>query len=66
MSLLTLVVVLIVIGVLLGLMNKYIDMDGKIKNIINVVVIIAVVLWLLGIFLGGFDSVSHIQVPTLR
>lgn len=43
---------------LLWLVNNYIPMDGKIKTIINVVVIILVVLWLLQVFgiLGGLTS----------
>jgi hypothetical protein len=59
MSLITVVVVLIVVGVLLWLVNTYIPMDGKIKSIINVVVVIAVVLWLLSAFgvLGSLDSI---------
>jgi hypothetical protein len=40
-----LVIVLIVVGVLLWAANTYIPMDGKIKTIMNVVVVIAVVLW---------------------
>ena len=61
MSLITLVVVLIVVGVLLWLVNAYIPMDGKIKNILNIVVVIAVVLWLLQAF-GVLGSFSSIQV----
>lgn len=53
MSLISLVVVLIVIGVLLWLVNSYIPMDAKIKNILNIVVIIAVVLWVLSLFVGN-------------
>lgn len=60
MSLLSLVITLIVVGVLLWLVNVYIPMDGTIKKILNVVVIIAVVLWLLQAFgiLGHMNSVS--------
>ncbi len=57
MSLISLVVVLIVVGLLLWLVNNYIPMDGKIKNILNVVVVIAVVLWLLQIFVGPFGDI---------
>jgi hypothetical protein len=42
--------VLIVVGVLLWLVNTYIPMDGKIKNILNAVVVIGVVIWLLQVF----------------
>lgn len=59
MSLISLIVVLVVIGVILWLVNTYIPMDDKIKMILNVVIVIAVVLWLLSAFglLGGLDSV---------
>lgn len=57
MSLINLVIVLIVIGVLLWLANTYIPMDGKIKQIMNAVVVIAVVLWLLTIFIGPLPDI---------
>ena len=37
MPLINVVVALIVVGVLLWLVNTYIPMDGKIKNILNIV-----------------------------
>jgi len=37
----------IIVGVLLWVVNSLIPMDAKIKQILNVVVVIAVVLWLL-------------------
>jgi hypothetical protein len=40
MPLINVVVVLIVVGVLLWLVNTYIPMDGKIKSILNAVVVI--------------------------
>ena len=61
----SLVVILIVVGVLLWLVNTYIPMDGKIKNIMNAVVIIAVVLWLLQVF-GLFDSINAVHVGRIR
>lgn len=61
MDLVTLVVTLIVVGVLLWLVNKYIPMDAKIKNILNIVVVIAVVLWLLRMF-GVLGDVHTIRV----
>ncbi|MDP2945577.1 MAG: Thivi_2564 family membrane protein [Atribacterota bacterium] len=50
MSLISLLVVLIVVGVILWLINTYIPMDAKIKKILNVVVVIVVILWLLQAF----------------
>jgi hypothetical protein len=61
MSLVSLVVVLIVVGVLLWLVNVYIPMDAKIKTILNIVVVVAVVLWLLQAF-GLLDSVNAVHV----
>lgn len=43
-------ITLIIVGVLLWLVNAYIPMDGKIKQIINIVVVIMVVLYLLSVF----------------
>jgi type IV secretory pathway TrbL component len=60
MSLISLVIVLIVVGVLLWAANTYIPMDNKIKTIMNIVVVIAVVLWLLSAFgvLGSMESMQ--------
>jgi hypothetical protein len=38
---------LVVVGILLWLLNNYVPMDGKIKQIVNVVVVIVVVIWVL-------------------
>ncbi len=64
MSLISLIVILIVIGVLLGLVNSYIPMDGKIKSILNGVVVICVVVWLLFAF-GILNHSSDIRVPRI-
>ena len=47
MPLLNLVVVLIVVGVGLYLITRYIPMASSIKTILNVVVVVAVVVWVL-------------------
>jgi len=60
MSLTTILIVLIVAGVLLWLVNAYIPMDGKIKKIFNIVVVIAVVIWLLKAF-GLFNQLKDIR-----
>jgi len=64
MPLIQLLEVLIVVGVLLWLVNRFIPMQGSIKSILNGVVVIAVVLWLLNVF-GLFHSLSHVRVGTL-
>jgi hypothetical protein len=61
MPLVHVVIVLIVVGVLLWLINRYIPMAGSIKSILNAVVVIAVVLWLLNVF-GILGSLSKITV----
>jgi hypothetical protein len=63
MPLIQLLEVLIVAGVLLWLVNRFIPMQGSIKSILNGVVIIAMVLWLLNVF-GIFHSMSHMHVRT--
>jgi hypothetical protein len=63
MPLIQLAVVLIVVGVLLGLVNRFIPMAGSIKSILNAVVVIVVVLWLLNVF-GLLNSLSMIRVGT--
>jgi hypothetical protein len=54
---------LIVVGVLLWLVNRYIPMAGSIKSILNAVVVIGVVLWLLNIF-GLLHNLARIRVGT--
>lgn len=44
------VITLIIVGLLLWLVNRFIPMQSSIKSILNGVVVIAVVLWLLGAF----------------
>ena len=61
MSLITIVITLIVIGVLLWLVNTYIPMDGKIKKVLNVVVMVVVVLWLLNVF-GVWGHMHDVRI----
>jgi hypothetical protein len=61
MSLITIVITLIVVGVLLWLVNTYIPMDGKIKKVLNVVVMVVVVLWLLNVF-GVWGHLHDVRV----
>jgi hypothetical protein len=61
MPLLTILLVLIVAGVLLWLVNNYIPMDGKIKNIFNIVVVIVLIGWLLKVF-GVFNYLKDINI----
>lgn len=61
MSLISVVVVLLVVGVLLWLVLTYVPMAPPFPRIITAVVVIAVVLWLLTVF-GLLPSLSTIKV----
>ena len=61
MPLLQIALSLIVVGVLLWLVNTYIQMARSIKSILNAVVVIVVVIWLLNIF-GLMNSIQSFHV----
>lgn len=61
MSILTIIIVILVVGVLLWLINSFIPMQRTIKGILNAVVIIILVIWLLKVF-GVLDSLQNIQI----
>lgn len=60
MSILTVLVVLVVVGVALYLVNT-ITMDGRIKNALNAVAILFLVLWLFDVFFG-LGSIGHVRL----
>ena len=61
MPLVNLIVVLIIVGVALYLINNFIPMAASIKTILNVVVVIAVCVWLLQAF-GMMGSISSYRL----
>ena len=61
MPLIQVVVVLIVVGVLLWLVIRYIPMAPSIKSILNAVVVIAVVIWLLKVF-GLWNYIMNVRI----
>jgi len=61
MSILSILLVIIIVGVLLWVVNTYIPMDRKIKNILNIVVVIIVIVWLLKVF-RLFSYLTNVQV----
>ena len=61
MPLLQVVLVLVVVGVLLWLVDRFIPMASSIKSILNAVVTIAVVIWLLNVF-GLMHYLTNIRV----
>ncbi len=62
MPLLNLVVTLVIVGVILYLINRYIPMASSIKSILNVVVVIAVCVWLLQVT-GLWGNVTNYKLP---
>ncbi len=62
MPILTVILVIIVVGVLLWLTEKYIPMNPTVKMILRAVVIIALVLWLLDIF-GLLALLKGVKTP---
>lgn len=61
MNLLTLIILLVVVGAILFLINKYIPMEPTIKRILNIAVIVIVVIWLLSVF-GLLPNLGAIKV----
>lgn len=61
MPLINLVLVLIVVGVLLWLINRYIPMASSIKTILNIVVVAVVVVWVLQA-LGLWSNINSFRV----
>jgi len=61
MPLLNLVVTLIIVGVALYLINRYIPMASSIKSILNVVVVVFVCVWVLQVT-GVWGGISTVRV----
>lgn len=61
MSLLSLLIVLVIVGLLLRVFNNYLPFQAPIKNIINTIIIFGIILWLLGIF-GITDTIQNIHI----
>ena len=54
MTLIQRIIVTIVVGVLLYLLDQYLPMEAKVKQIVNAVVVIALVVWWLLWLLAQF------------
>ena len=50
MSLLSLILTIVVVGVVLWLINTYVPMQATVKNILNIVVVTVLIVWLLNAF----------------
>lgn len=61
MSILTILIVIVVVGVLLWAVNSFIPMDSKVKSILNIVVVVLLIIWLLQAF-GLLDVLRGVRV----
>lgn len=61
MSLIQIVISLVVVGVVMWLINTYIPMQSGVKKVMNIVVVIAVILYVLMAF-GVIGSAGGISV----
>lgn len=61
MSLITLIIVIVVVGVLLWLVETYIPMNPTLKKILYFVVILVLCLWLLQAF-GVIGAVNSVRI----
>jgi len=59
MSLSGLVITLVIVGVVLWLIDRFIPMQATVKRILNAVVIIVLILWLLSAFgvISGLEAI---------
>lgn len=58
MPILHIILVIVVVGVVLYLINRYVPMEARIKQLLGIVVVLALILWLLQVFgiLGSLNS----------
>lgn len=61
MPIITIIVVLVIAGLLLYAINKWIPMQSTVKSILNLVVIIILIVWLLKVF-GVWGAMSSVKV----
>jgi predicted membrane protein len=61
MPLINIVIALVIVGVALYLINRYIPMASSIKSILNVVVVVAVAVWVLQA-VGLWGNISSYRV----
>jgi hypothetical protein len=61
MSILTIIIVIVIVGVILWAINNFVPMDGKIRTILNAVVVILLIVWLLQAF-GVLGSLGRVRI----
>lgn len=61
MPLIHIVITLVIVGVLMWLVNRFIPMQSNIKGILNGLVTILVVIWLVNVF-GLMHYITHFRL----
>jgi hypothetical protein len=65
MTLVSIVVILVIVGLVMWLINTYIPMAGAIKSLLNVVVFVVVLIWVLQVF-GLIGNIPGLRIPPLK
>ena len=65
MTLVSIVLMLVVVGLVMWLINTSIPMAAGIKSVLNIVVLIVVTIWLLQGF-GIIGNIPGVRIPALR
>jgi hypothetical protein len=61
MPLLQIIFLLVLLGVLMYLINAYVPMEAKIKNLLNIAVVIIAAIWLITLFVP-LSTINTIHV----
>lgn len=65
MSLLTILIALVIVGVLLWFVNSYIPVEENIKKIFNILVVTIIIVWLMNAF-GVIGYLSNIHTGSIQ
>lgn len=65
-TLITVIIVLVAVGFVLWLINTFIPMPGAIKQLLNIVVVVVLLIWILSLF--GIINIQqiHSMLPNLK
>jgi predicted membrane protein len=61
MSLLSVIVAIVIVGIVLWIINQFIPMEARVKQILNIVVILILLIWVLQGF-GFFGYLRGIKI----
>lgn len=61
MTLISLIIVLVVLGILMYLINAFVPMDANIKKVLNIAVVVVLILWLIQ-SLGLLGPIGSIRI----